>query len=171
MIELRAEVDLPVPPRRVWEVLVDFPAYPIWNPNVAIRGIAGCGNSIEWGFRRPPFKARIWTAAIIKDCEELKVLSWALSFRGLFNLEERFSLESVRGGTRVQHTMSCGGLTAKLAGGILRKRFSAAVAAANEGLSLYFQRRPEHAAPAQKRSGLGQSRTRKGFRQPPSRRR
>ena len=39
MKELRREVEIAAPAERVWSVLVDFDAYPDWNP--FIRSIQG----------------------------------------------------------------------------------------------------------------------------------
>ena len=48
MEEFRTEIEINAKPERVWEILVEFDRYPIWNPFIRqIRGRAETGSQLE----------------------------------------------------------------------------------------------------------------------------
>ena len=148
MIHVISEIEIPASPRRVWDALIDFPNYPKWNPDVSIRGIAGSGNEIEWSFGSTPIERRKWTTALIIECEEPHVIAWSLGIRGLFTLEQRFSLQRIPHGTMLRHDVVCRGLISKLPGGRIRKRLSLRLSAINKGLHQYSSTSRGGSAPA-----------------------
>lgn len=140
MIQLISEVEIPASPRRVWEALIDFPDYPKWNPDVAIRGVAGSGNEIEWSFGRAPGGRRMWATALIIECEEPRVIAWTLGIRGLFTVEQRFSLRGTPHGSRLRHEAVCRGFISKVFGGRIRRSLGLRLSAINAGLHQYSSR-------------------------------
>ena len=140
MIQVISEIEIPAAPRRVWDVLIDFPNYSKWNPDVAIRGVAGSGNEVEWSFGSTPVERRKWTTALIMECEEPRAIAWSLGVRGLFTLEERFSLLGIPHGTMLRHEVVCRGLISKLLGGPIRRRVGLRLSAINTGLHRYSSR-------------------------------
>ena len=139
MFQIDTEVHIQASPEQVWQGLVDFPAYPEWNPYIAVRGEAGHGKEIEWLFIRPALKHRFWVMATIWEFETARTLGWRLGIRGVFTLHERYELEPAAGFTRLRHRITCSGVMALLAGRLLRRRFSNAVEAANEGLRCHVE--------------------------------
>lgn len=133
MIECSAEVEIPAPPRRVWEALIDFAAYPEWNPYIAVRGTAALGSEIRWAYSSQMIK-RVWTSAIIDEFDEPNAITWSFRVGWLFNFEERLRLHPTRGGTRLTHSVRCRGIAAQLGRRSLRKTFEAVIGAANDGL-------------------------------------
>lgn len=171
MIEVSHEVEIPAPPQQVWEALVGFDSYPEWNPYVAVRGAVGSGKEIEWSYGSPS-KRRIWTVALITECDEPHVLAWWFGVGWVFRVDERFSLQAIPGGTRLRHEAACRGLIAiLLGGGVMRKRLSLIVTSANEGLNRHLKARIR-ASPAAVSGGKAKrASVRKGRRQARSRRR
>lgn len=98
---LDTHIEIAVSAERVWSILMDFPAYPRWNP--FIRSIEGRPHAGEWlnvlmqppGSRGMRFRPRVLVA------EPEHEFRWKGKFRipGVFNGEHFFLLES--SGSRV----------------------------------------------------------------------
>ena len=165
MIHVISEIEIPASPRRVWDVLIDFANYPRWNPDVAIRGVAATGNEVEWSSGSTPVERRKWTTALIIECDEPRTIAWSLGVRGLFTLEERFSLERISHGTMLRHEVVCRGVISKLIGERIRRRVDLRLSAINIGLHRYssvFRGASEPTAGTAKTQGA----RRRGARQP-----
>ncbi|MFD2261406.1 SRPBCC family protein [Lacibacterium aquatile] len=98
-------IDIPAPPRVVWDVLTDFASYPEWNPFIRrIDGEAVDGRSIRVWLKapgRPTFKIRPRLTAMVPRQE----MRWLGSFLapGVFDGEHYFRLFPHPGGTRFEH--------------------------------------------------------------------
>lgn len=138
MIAVASDIEIPASPSRVWNALIDFPSYQKWNSEVAIRGVAGLGNKIEWSFGSAPVERRMWATAIITEFDEPRVIAWTLGIRGLFAIEERFSLESIPQGTRLRHEAICRGLFSKISGGRIRRMLGPRLSGINARLYQYL---------------------------------
>ncbi|MGH3427407.1 MAG: SRPBCC family protein, partial [Mycobacteriales bacterium] len=100
MKELRREVEIAAPAERVWSVLVDFDAYPDWNP--FIRSIQGtCEPGAQLTVRIEPPGARGMTfKPKVLSVEPGRELAWLgrVLVAGVFDGEHRFSIEQLDGG-------------------------------------------------------------------------
>ncbi len=138
MIESSADIEISAPPRRVWEALVDFAAYPEWNPYVAVRGSAALGSEIQWAYSSRIIK-RVWTSATITEFDEPNAITWSFRIGWLFRFEERFRVHATRNGTRLTHSIRCRGMIARLGKQSLRKTFAGVISAANNGLRRHIE--------------------------------
>jgi hypothetical protein len=99
MRELRTEIEIDAPPERVWQVLIDFGAYPQWNPFIrSIEGEAKVGsrlNRIE-----PPGARGMTFRPTVRVSEPARKLRWLgrLFVPGLVDPEHRLALEPLEGG-------------------------------------------------------------------------
>ena len=97
MLELQTETDIDAPVERVWQVLMDFDAYPEWNPFIrSIHGNPEVGSRLEVeigasGTR--PMRFRPTVMAVVPGRE----FRWLghLGIRGLFDGEHIFELKSL----------------------------------------------------------------------------
>lgn len=130
--QIRTEIIIDAPPRRVWDVLTDFSAYPDWNP--FIRRIAG---EVKEGARlevelRPPGSRATTIRPTVKAAATERELRWlgSLGVPGLFDGEHAFHLEPIGGQrTRLVHEETFSGLLApavlRLIGAQTRQGFMA----------------------------------------------
>jgi hypothetical protein len=103
MRTISAAIDIDAPPERVWEVLVDFSAYPEWNPFMReVRGRAEVGARLRVRMRR---KGGRWLsfAARITVADPPRELAWqGVGLRGhwlgLVRGERRIRIEPRPGG-------------------------------------------------------------------------
>jgi hypothetical protein len=94
MLELRTETDIDAPVERIWRVLMDFAAYPEWNPFIrSIHGKPDVGSRLEVeigasGTR--PMRFRPTVRGVVPNRE----FRWLghLGVRGLFDGEHIFEL-------------------------------------------------------------------------------
>lgn len=104
-IERTIEID--ASPKRVWEVLTDFPAHPEWNPFIrTIRGEVSVGARLQVhiapkGRRGMKFKPTV--TAVTPE----RALAWfgSLGMRGIFDGAHSFALEDL-GGDRTSITQA-----------------------------------------------------------------
>lgn len=107
--EFHAEVVIPAPPAKVWQVLTDTAAYPEWNPIfVKVAGAYSEGATIRNSVMFPDGKpidmdARVKTFAPNRELRQAGGIPLVLAF------DHRWTLEAVDGGTRVvQHEIDRG---------------------------------------------------------------
>ena len=111
MKDIVTSVDVDAPAETVWDVLVDFEAYPEWNPRSRITGTPAEGERLvvapgPEAEGMPTFKPRVRQA----DGTELRWLGH-LYVRGLFDGEHRFVVEDLgEGRSRFVQSESFGGL-------------------------------------------------------------
>jgi hypothetical protein len=120
---LDTEVEIEAPAERVWSVLVDFEAYPAWNPF-----IRRAGGELREGSRiqvtiQPPGRSDFRFEPTVISLTPNRELRWLghLWVRGLFDGEHGFVLEP-RGDDRVlfRHHEVMSGLLVPFLGGMLR---------------------------------------------------
>ncbi len=93
MKEIRAEVVIGSPPRRVWQVFTDFAVYPIWNVFLLrVAGEAKQGEELEIRVQLPVTKPAAYHATVLKS-EAEKELRW--KWKDFLKGEHIFTLEPV----------------------------------------------------------------------------
>jgi hypothetical protein len=106
--ELRAEIEVDAPPAAVWNVLMDFAAYPEWNPFItSIEGDQGIGATLK--ARLQPVGARgITMTPKVTVHEPGTAFGWLgrLGVPHIFDGAHRFTLESLDGGRRTRLVQS-----------------------------------------------------------------
>ena len=100
MRELRREIEVEAPPGRVWAVVIDFAAYPDWNP--FIRRISGElleGARLEVRIEPPGARATTFrpTVCAVEANRELRWLG-RLLVPGIFDGEHSLRIEPLDGG-------------------------------------------------------------------------
>ena len=107
-MKLHTEIIIEATSKKVWEVLMDFDSYGLWNPFIIeIKGEAEEGKTIEVNFPGMKFTPTVLTR------EENREFKWLgkLLFKGLFDGEHRFELEEMEEGrTRLIHSEKFSGL-------------------------------------------------------------
>lgn len=137
-MEIATEIGIDASPASVWQVLVDFAAYPAWNPFIrSLRGEAREGARVEASIQPPGrpvmrFRPRVLRCA---PGQELRWLGHLLVPR-LFDGEHAFVLQPVSGGgTRFVHRERFGGLLVPLLfGDAMREATRAGFEAMNRAL-------------------------------------
>jgi hypothetical protein len=117
VVELRTEIEISAPPSRVWETLLDFSAYPDWNPMlVRISGKAAVGEKLTVLMAGPG--GREWTfrpkVLVLREAEEFR---WKgqLFIPGLFDGNHFFRLVDLGDGrTRFVHGEDFSGILVRL---------------------------------------------------------
>jgi hypothetical protein len=98
--ELRREIEVEAPPGRVWAVVIDFAAYPDWNP--FIRRISGElleGARLEVRIEPPEARATTFRPTV-RAVEANRELRWLgrLLVPGIFDGEHSLRIEPLDGG-------------------------------------------------------------------------
>jgi hypothetical protein len=137
-MEIATEIGIDAPPARVWQVLVDFPAYPGWNPFIrALRGEARTGARLDASIQ-PPGRAAMRFTPRVLHCAPEQELRWLGHFLvpRLFDGEHAFVLQPVAGGgTRFLHSERFAGLLVPLLfGTAMREATRAGFEAMNRAL-------------------------------------
>jgi hypothetical protein len=119
--ELRSFVDIDATPERVWQVLVDLPAYPEWNPFVtAAEGTVAVGGSLM--LRLPPAHAllRVRVRPTVLEVTPARRVRFRLrmlriGLRGLLDADQTLTL-SLRddGGVRLWEEATFSGVLVPL---------------------------------------------------------
>jgi hypothetical protein len=109
---IETTIDIAAATSTVWQVLMDFAAYPDWNPMV--RSIAGTlrrGERLEVCIQ-PPGKNKMRFRPRVQVVDEARAFSWLGHFLlpGLFDGLHEFRLQPVADGTRLYHRESFSGL-------------------------------------------------------------
>jgi hypothetical protein len=131
------EVELNVPPERVWAKLIDFKSYPEWNPMIpAMAGDLTVGAKMKGkvgiGPVKAPFNCKLTT---VRPNEELR---WVGGVPGVMVADHRFIIEDIGDGKSVlrHHEeftgISVTGITVKVANDT-HARFNAALKKQLEG--------------------------------------
>jgi hypothetical protein len=119
MKRIERAIDIDASPEQVWQVLVDFPSYPDWNPFVtSVAGEAVVGDRLKIRLQPPggrgmAFRPRVLAAVPGRE------LRWLGRFLipGLFDGEHSFVLESAGPyGCRLVQGETFGGLFVTLFG-------------------------------------------------------
>lgn len=100
MKELRREVEIAAPAERVWSVLVDFDAYPDWNPFIrSIHGTCEPGARLTVRIEPPGARGMTFKPTVLR-VEPPRELAWLgrVVVPGVFDGEHRFTIEQLDGG-------------------------------------------------------------------------
>lgn len=100
MKTLRTEIEVDAPPERVWQVLMDFDAYPKWNPFIrSIEGAAAIGSRLKVRIE-PPGGRGMTFRPTVRAVEPARELRWLgrLLVPGLFDGEHQLAIEPLEGG-------------------------------------------------------------------------
>jgi hypothetical protein len=118
-------VEIDAPPARVWEVLVDLPAYPQWNPFIVeARGTVAAGETLSLRMALPGWDPMTIEPRLLV-ADPARELRWKgrLVIPGLFDGEHAFTLTPLEGGrTRLDHTEAFGGLLLPIARGLIYEK-------------------------------------------------
>lgn len=120
--EIATEIQIDAPVQRIWAVLVDFAAYPVWNPFLLkVDGVPERGARIRFRFELPRgFRAP--ACATVTAARVGRELRWAGGVPGLFRAEHYFLLEPVGAATtRFRHGENFSGALVPLAWPALRR--------------------------------------------------
>jgi hypothetical protein len=146
LIETRIETD--ATPDEIWQVLMDFPSYPAWNPMVVgITGETRAGQRLSVtiamkGGRKMKF------APTVVEAEPGRRFAWLgkLWLKGVFDGLHRFELEPRGSGATFVHSEEFRGLLPPLLGKVLRDTHES-IAAMNNALLAEIVRRRREAHP------------------------
>jgi hypothetical protein len=100
MKELRREVEIAAPAERVWSVLVDFDAYPDWNPFIrSIQGACEVGAGLTVRIEPPGARGMTFKPTVLR-VQPARELAWLgrVLMPGVFDGEHRFTIEQLDGG-------------------------------------------------------------------------
>ncbi len=103
--QLHTEIEILASPERVWETLVDFAAYPDWNPFIVrAAGQPVPDSRLELRMRLPGRRPRTFRPKVLEAAPGRR-LRWLghLLIRGLFDGEHTFSIDPL-GPDRVRLT-------------------------------------------------------------------
>lgn len=121
MKQLRTEITIDASAEKVWDILLDFDAYPEWNPFIKeISGTAQKGEQIKVLIQPEGGKATRFKP-VIQENKAQKEFRWLgkLFVKGLFDGEHYFLLEAISPSqTRLVHGENFRGL---LSGFIMKK--------------------------------------------------
>jgi hypothetical protein len=120
---LTSEIVIDASGEIVWQVLVDFDAYPDWNPvEIEARGEAVVGAAFEHTARLPGRKPRTFNAEII-EADPARALAWKgrVLVPGLFDVRHHFEIDPLADGrSRLRQFERFSGLLIPFMGGVLR---------------------------------------------------
>jgi len=105
MYQIATEIDIEAEPQAVWSIIMDFPAYPDWNPFIRrISGTPSAGSRLTVSIK-PPNGRALTIRPVVMTCVENRELRWRgrLAVPGLFDGEHFLRLDSEAPG-RVRFT-------------------------------------------------------------------
>jgi hypothetical protein len=123
-MELRTEIELPVPVERAWSVLTDFEAYGEWNPFIPeARGRLAAGERLEVELCPPGGRPLRIRPRIVKVDPPYE-LSWQASYfvKGLFEGLHFFRLTAIQPErTRLVNGEDLSGMMVKVSSGAITR--------------------------------------------------
>jgi hypothetical protein len=124
MKKIETVIHIHRPLEQVWDVLMDFAAYPEWNPFItSISGDPFPGNRIKVTAKLPGKKGMEFKPVVLKS-EPMSELRWKgkLIFKGLFDGEHYFILNRLpNGSTALHHGERFSGILPPVLKGMLKK--------------------------------------------------
>ncbi|MBU1228207.1 MAG: SRPBCC domain-containing protein [Actinobacteria bacterium] len=136
MREIVTDIDIAATPEDVWGVLMDFAAYPAWNPFVTrIEGAAAVGRRLDVGLT-PPGGKTMGFRPIVTAAEPERFFQWLgkVGFKGVFDGRHSFRLSPTQRGTRFEQSERFTGVLAGLILKAIGARTEAGFRAMNEAL-------------------------------------
>lgn len=113
---IHTSVDIDTDLKTVWQVLMDFPAYPDWNPFIrSIDGDLHQGSRLSVAIQ-PPGQKPMRFRPLVQATDGQTSFGWIghLLMRGLFDGHHQFELQPHGQGTRLLHRESFSGLLVPL---------------------------------------------------------
>jgi hypothetical protein len=113
---LDTSIDIEAPPERVWTILMDFEAYPAWNPFItSIEGERRVGGKLSAQLSPPGGKPMTFKPTV-QVFEEGTELTWLgrLFMPGIFDGRHTLRVEPRAGGSRFIHREQFTGITSGL---------------------------------------------------------
>ena len=84
MHQIVTQIDIAVSPERVWSILMDFPAYPQWNPFIrSLSGVAKRGEKLRATIQPEERRAMTFRPRVLKAANQ----------QGVFALSQKLPLE------------------------------------------------------------------------------
>jgi hypothetical protein len=120
----------------VWQVLMDFPLYPRWNPFIrSIEGRAAQGERLAVMIQ-PPGQGAMRFRPRVQAVHEQRAFSWLgnLLIPGLFDGRHEFELQAIGPATRFHHREFFSGLLVPLAWQKMQQPTRAGFEAMNQAL-------------------------------------
>jgi hypothetical protein len=106
--DLRAEIEIDADPATVWRVLMDFQAYPEWNPFIGpIEGEQELGARLRVRIQ-PPDSRGMTLKPHVTVVQAKRAFGWlgSLGIPHVFDGAHRFELEPIDGGRRTRFIQS-----------------------------------------------------------------
>ncbi|MDD2748425.1 MAG: SRPBCC domain-containing protein [Acidithiobacillus ferrooxidans] len=100
MYQIETDIEITASPERVWSILMDFPAYPQWNPFIrSLSGVAKPGEKLRATIQPEERRAMTFRPRVLKAANQQE-LRWLghLGFPGLFDGEHYFQLTMIGNG-------------------------------------------------------------------------
>lgn len=117
MREIRTEIEIAVPPEKVWGILTDFDNWKEWSPIInQASGVASLGSELSITMRGEDGKDGPKYNPIITNFEEAKFFRWRGKMMAEFIMtnDKVFELEETGTGTRLIHKELFSGLLVPL---------------------------------------------------------
>jgi hypothetical protein len=113
---IETEIVIHATPERVWAVLMDFAAYPLWNPFIlAIEGTATPGETLAVTIKPPGASAQTFKPKVLRAAApDAFVWRGSLPIPGLFTGEHSFQLTRQGDDTRLRHSEAFSGILVPL---------------------------------------------------------
>lgn len=115
-MEVRTECEIGAPPERVWAVLLDFAAYPVWNPFISqIAGNLAVGQRLEATLSLAD-GSEVYLRPRVEVVVPERELIWStqLWWPGVLDERQRFELVPTPAGTRFVNGRHTSGWALKL---------------------------------------------------------
>jgi hypothetical protein len=142
MKQIETKIEIDASPEEVWDVLMDFPSYAVWNPMVVgISGKADVGSRLEVEIAMKNGRRLTFRPTVV-EYEGGRRFAWLgkVGLRGLFDGLHRFEVGNGGAGSTFIHGEEFRGLLPPLLGGLLRDTHDSIVAM-NEALAREVEQR------------------------------
>lgn len=139
MHEIRTEIEIAATPERVWSILIDFIAYPRWNPFIrSITGVVKTGERLTVFIQPTGGKGMTFRPVVLVALPHQE-LHWLGHFLlpGIFDGEHYFKIESISPGrVRFIHGEKFSGILVALAKSKLESETKSGLIAMNQALKV-----------------------------------
>jgi hypothetical protein len=135
---IETSIDIDANPDVVWRILMNFSAYPYWNPFIyRIEGEAFEGERLSV-LIQPPGKREMQFRPRVQRVEHQRAFSWLgkLLIPGLFDGYHEFLLEPIVQGTRFRHRERFSGILVPLLWKIMQPTIQAGFESMNRAIKI-----------------------------------
>lgn len=144
MREIRTEVKIAAPARKVWSILTAFDRWKEWNPIInQVSGTAALGSKLSVTMRGPGGKDGPKYMPVVTNFEEPKLFRWRGKMMSgfLFTNDKVFQLEETGSGTRLIHKELFSGMLVPLFWRKLNEHVPSMLKSMNEALKRTVEQR------------------------------